>query len=49
MVRPGASRANTDTVRIDGRVLGSRVGTAGSQNCEPLSNLKPGGITPTTV
>jgi hypothetical protein len=48
-VRPGASRPKTVTERIDGNVLGSSVGSTGSQNCMPLSKSKPRGITPMTV
>jgi hypothetical protein len=49
IVRPGASRANAVTVRIDGRVLGSSVGTGGSQKSELISKRKPGGMTPMTM
>ena len=48
-VRPGASRPITLSDRIDGRVLGSSVGTVGSQNFVPTSKSNPAGITPTTV
>ncbi len=48
-VRPGPSRPMTLSERIDGRVLGSSVGTTGSQNCVRSSKSKPGGITPMTV
>ena len=47
--RRGARCPITVTVRIDGRVLGSSDGTAGSQKREPDSKSNPAGMMPTTV